>query len=683
MDSFQLLKRRTTDLLNSINLGGTHHHHHRHQHARPSPQMKGTWEKISGLPPLDRSSHSLNIVAGTVYIFGGESNEGGAREPVDNDMHIIMLPFGGGASADYYVVKAKAAARTEPALDAGGQSVGGDDGEGNTELDPAAGERDFEAVSPIELSPRLDDSGHEGSPLGSPGNSVEPPLDDFGGSPLASPPGSALKSPGFDQSPLASPGNQSEPPVEEFEGTPLASPGNPDDAPVDEFHGTPLQSPGNPDDLPPDDAATSPLLSPGAAPSLGDVPAPRVGHATAVIGHRIFLFGGRGGPEMTALDEGGRVWVFDTRTRLWSYLDPIPPRVLSPISPESPASQVNIASTVPEPRSYHAAVASDKPREFNQAPRSPHHIKPLRRADTWRDWAAGNTEEFGTPQRPIVGAVAERATDADAEGYGTLIIHGGCLSSGGRGNDVWAFDVHSCTWQRLPDAPGPSRGGPALALSRNRLYRFGGFDGEDEIGGQLDYLELGVDTFDDGFSAGEVALSVGRGGGEWKSLLEGKEDVGYKESDPADAPLTGPDADDPWPAPRSVTRLEAVTVGGGREYLVLMFGEGDPSGVGHEGAGSFYDDVWAFQVPSQQGSAASFADTVLSVVGRKTGEGRWARVITTPHDDEDDESVPGPVARGWFASAPMGSLEENGIAIWGGLNVDNQRLGDGWILRLG
>lgn len=534
MDSFNALKRRTTDLLGSIpqsiqnlHIGGGSHHTHR----GGGPSMRGTWEKIPGLPPLNRSSHSLNIIAGNAYIFGGESSD--ARQPVDNDMHVITLPSGS-ASADYYTIQAK----------------------------------------PIPTTTTI---------------AQPPPADTIADVPQA-----------------------------------------------------PLEAP----------------------PS---VPLPRVGHATAVIGHRIFLFGGRGGADLSALDEGGRVWVFDTRARAWSFLDPS-----SPTASPSP---------VPEPRSYHVAVATDKPRDFNQA--APHHhTKPVTRADTWREWALGDSEEMGIPQRPIVGNVAARATDADAEGYGTLIIHGGCLSGGGRAKDVWAFDVHSRSWQRLPDAPGPGRGGPALAISRSRLYRFGGFDGEREQGGQLDFLELGVDSFNDEFSAGEVSVSAAHGG-KWQSLVYGKEDVGYKEPDPADAPLTGSDEADPWPGARSVARLEAVTVGGGREYLVLMLGERDPSSAGHEAAGRFWDDVWAFQVPAQGMSTASLTDTVLSAVGRKSGEGQWSRLHLGPYDDEDDESAAGPGARGWFASAPMGELEENGIVLWGGLDGENKRLGDGWVLRLG
>lgn len=58
------------------------------------------------------------------------------------------------------------------------------------------------------------------------------------------------------------------------------------------------------------------------------------------------------------------------------------------------------------------------------------------------------------------------------------------------------------------------------------------------------------------------------------------------------------------------------------------------------------------------------------------------KVDTIPHDAEDIASVGGPGPRGWIASAAMGELEENGILIWGGLNSENNRLGDGWILRL-
>jgi hypothetical protein len=568
MDSFKLLKRRTTELFHSLpqslpSLG-----------SHGNNNMKGTWEKIQ-VPPLPRSSHSANIIAGNLYIFGGEVEP---RRPIDNDMHVVTLPSSG-AQADYYAIKAKAAKPRVPTEQLATLTVG-------------EGEPDPDVVSDEE--------------------SAESDLEE-----------------------------------------------TPDDRNLSDVSlTTPSPAPNK-----------GKGIAPAAHPELPDVPAPRVGHATAVIGHRIFLFGGRGGPDLTPLDEGGRVWVFDTRTHLWSYLDPSPASIGSPI-------------TVPPPRSDHSAIATPKPDTFS-APPSHHHPHPggnnnNNRAEAWRDWAlGGNTAETGTPQRPIVGVLAERATDADADGYGTLLIHGGRLADNQAPADVWAFDVRSHTWQRLPDAPGSGSGGAALTLSRNRLYRFGGSDdGEEGGGGQVDFLELGVDVFDDQTSKGEAVICAK---GQWQSLVQGKENVGYKEVDNASKPVVEQEERN-WPGARSVAGLEAVTVGGGREYLVLMFGEREASATA---GGRFWDDVWAFQVPAEGMSFASVTDTAFSVVGRKSGEGRWQRVEMGPFDDEDDASAEGPGARGWIASATMGDLEENGIVVWGGLSEGNQRLGDGWILRLG
>ncbi|KAG7288651.1 hypothetical protein NEMBOFW57_005005 [Staphylotrichum longicolle] len=539
MDSFNLLKRRTTELFNSIehslpSLGSRH----------GSNSMKGTWEKIQ-IPPLPRSSHSADIVAGTLYIFGGEVEP---RRPVDNDMHAITLPSSG-AQADYYAIKAKPA---KPSAEAEKPAI------------PTVVER--------EPTPEVKDADESASPAETP-----------------------------------------------------------DDKHLSEVSlTTPSPGPGLGD--------KGKALAPAPHPELSDVPPPRVGHATAVIGHRIFLFGGRGGPDMAPLDEAGRVWVFDTRTHLWSFLDPRPA-----------AAGLDIPH--PAPRSYHAAVATPKPDTFSTHPQPHPNPKPHpnNRAEAFRSWALGpaatTLPETGTPQHPIVGAIASRATDADADGYGSFLIHGGCLADSVRASDVWSFDVRSRVWQRLPDAPGPSRGGAALALSRSRLYRFGGFDGEQQQGGQLDWLELGVDRLDD-----QVTGGVQGGGG---SVLFGKEDVGYKEVDPAPRPehagLSG----------REPERggLEAVTVGGGREYLVLAFGEREASATGHEGAGRFWDDV---RVAGERGGHGVF--------GR--GEEEWRRELDEGGDgavdDEDDASAEGPGARGWAATATWGSLRRTGLSCLAG-----------------
>ncbi|OTA70246.1 hypothetical protein K449DRAFT_427767, partial [Hypoxylon sp. EC38] len=103
---------------------------------------------------------------------------------------------------------------------------------------------------------------------------------------------------------------------------------------------------------------------------------------------------------------------------------------------------------------------------------------------------------------------------------------------------------------------------------------------------------------------------------------------------------------------------------------------------GHAGAGRFWDDVWAFQIPPIGMTAASVTDAFLQAVGRKTGEGKWTRVTPGPYEEESALDAQGPGPRGWIASAPLGDLEENAILIFGGLSESNTRLGDGWIFRL-
>ncbi|KAI0392058.1 hypothetical protein F5Y17DRAFT_379366 [Xylariaceae sp. FL0594] len=570
MESFAKLKRRGTDLLSSIpqNIASMPQ-----VHMPSMPRiggqggLKGTWQHIS-LPPLPRSSHSLDVVAGNAYLFGGDVEAG---ESLENDMHVIVLPSSG-ASTDYFAVKAKPSPRA--AADRGNATS----------------------------------TAHTGG-----SEAVEELQDPLTEVPLTTP---------------ASPGAESE------------------------------------------SEPSSAGKGKGKMTAYSDVPAPRAGHATAVIGTRIFLFGGRSaGEPSSAIAENGRVWVFETKTHTWTYLDPYH------------------SSPIPKPRSDHAAVATDKPRDFSVKPMR------LRRTSTWKEWAEGDSAEVGIPQRPIAGTIAEKATDDEAEGagFGTFIIHGGVLSDGTRTGDVWAFDVHARTWKQLPDAPGPARSGAALALGKSRLYRFGGFGGyEGEtpgvIGGHLDVLHLGLDEFDDQNSRGEIGVFAR---GTWDSLvapspgtttttttidhsLPAAETAGLTSQVQTQNQTT-----DPWPSPRSGASLSLVQAGSGREYLILLFGESSSSSPS-----AFHGDVWAFQIPPIGGTAASLTDAFLQSVGRKTGEGRWTLVSPIgPFDDDDDVRSPAP--RGWFGAAPLGDLEENGVFFAGGIGPDGKKkLGDGWIFRL-
>lgn len=603
MESFSMLKRRTTDLFQNVqdNLPSMP------SGPRKEPGINGTWERIS-IPPLPRSSHSLDIISGNAYVFGGEINP---REPVDNDMHVITLPWSS-AGADYYKIKAAAAKQDE--------------------LPPA------EPEVPVVPTPKeLEKSKEPEKP-----KEVEKPKE-------TEKPKVAEKPESDEESEEEEDSDEEDESEEEEESEEDEDEDDSDDETTEKaLENVSLASPAPAEETQRESKGKGPAGP--EPPVLGDVPGPRVGHATAVIGSRIFLFGGRGGPDMKPLEEAGRVWVFDTRSHTWSYLDPAPAIKGGAIIPH------------PAPRSYHCATATDRPRDFAIArPKKP---------ETWQQWALGDTSKTGIPQDPIIGKFAEDAVDEESDGYGTVFIHAGCVASGDRVNDIWAFNVRERTWSELPAAPGPARGGTAICISKSRLFRFGGFDGKVEIGGQLDFIHLEVETFDDQGTKGEVALRA-RGG--WQTIFEKN-----TESSPTEI-ATQPSQT--WPEPRSVASLEALTLGGGYEYLVLIMGEQSPSPEGHAGAGKFSDDVWMFQVPPLGMTAASVTAAMWQAVGRPTGEGKWTKVDLAPYDDDNDIEMPAP--RGWLSSAVMGDLEENAILIWGGLGEDNRRLDDGWILRLG
>ncbi|KAF2687066.1 hypothetical protein K458DRAFT_185337 [Lentithecium fluviatile CBS 122367] len=54
--------------------------------------------------PLPRTQHTISVVKGRAYIFGGETAPG---HLADNDMHIVILPSSGVLEADYQAVKAR------------------------------------------------------------------------------------------------------------------------------------------------------------------------------------------------------------------------------------------------------------------------------------------------------------------------------------------------------------------------------------------------------------------------------------------------------------------------------------------------------------------------------------------------------------------------------------------------
>ncbi|KAF1987346.1 hypothetical protein K402DRAFT_393057 [Aulographum hederae CBS 113979] len=182
--------------------------------------------------------------------------------------------------------------------------------------------------------------------------------------------------------------------------------------------------------------------------SNGPVPQSRKHHSAVVVGDSIYILGGQLPPK-SAEEEKGRIWVFDTVTKRWSYIDP--------------------ASPPPPARSHHSASSSELPGP-KEAPRPSRDILPQQPPEPGSD----------VPEPP------------QADSWGTMFIYGGKhVVEGKLLNDAWTFDFRTRTWHSLPDPPEPGRTDASLAAAGSRLYRFGGYDGNRCLGGSIDWLDVG------------------------------------------------------------------------------------------------------------------------------------------------------------------------------------------------
>jgi len=219
------------------------------------------------------------------------------------------------------------------------------------------------------------------------------------------------------------------------------------------------------------------------------------------------------------------------------------------------------------------------------------------------------------PANPSAPYPASRSYHAmTSDGNDSIYVHAGCPEKG-RLSDLWSFNTESKIWTELPAAPLPGRGGTSITVSGGKLYRMNGFDGQSEQGGAIDVLDLANRT--------------------WST-------VSFKPDG-----VHGPE-------PRSVSTLLAVRVKG-RDSLVTLFGERDPSSLGHAGAGKMLGDVWAFDLERE----------------------KWTKVEPKVGPKGD-----APPPRGWFGADVVENEDgEHAVIIHGGLAEDNSRLGDVWELR--
>lgn len=371
-------------------------------------------------------------------------------------------------------------------------------------------------------------------------------------------------------------------------------------------------------------------------PALGEdevVPAPRFGHSASAIGDRVYVFGGRDGSAQ-ALEEKGRIWVFDTNSLHWSYIDPKPDE------------------SYPSPRFYHGYAASANP----LPPDSVGKLKVL------------GTQIHESISRTVPGIINKPSPPA--EPHGTLFISGGLRTSDSEALiDSWAFTVASNAWTQLPATPAPKlQSPPALALAQDRLYLIAG---SSEIESEIHYLALPNHLLQNQDAKEENTKSPAI----WETL-----------------PFpTNPLA--PGPRPRQGAGLFSITTGNGRIYLLYLLGE-KASPLRHstetideeyvsKPPNLYWSDAFTYQPPSSSPSPAGAKDATRSALGFRTGEGTWAEVKVVANEEGggklqvEGKSHPGP--RGWFGGDVISGAE---VVLWGGVDGKGETEGDGWIVSV-
>lgn len=400
----------------------------------------------------------------------------------------------------------------------------------------------------------------------------------------------------------------------------------------------------------------------------GEVPSARAGHTAVGVGQQLYVFGGIG-EDGEIIEEKGRVWVFDTETLHWSFLDPA------------------IDTPYPVGRFQHGCVSSEHPLP-SQSPNAP--------AATYKESIQNTLAKVPT----LLGK-----SIAPQEPHGTIILCSGLSSSSSTEalKDAWSFDVSTRTWTELPSLPSSASisSAPSIALTHNRLYAI---TSSSEVGSEMLYFPLPKSTFyDSKASAAEADPNANLQpmfGGVEKSEAE-------KKGEWTTLPFpSNPLA--PGPRPRKGAGLVPVTTGNGREYLLYFLGErlatsSSPTKESSEAASEgplYWSDMWSYQTPAQSATASGIKDATRSTLGIATGEGTWAEVTVVADVEEvveagqdksakanDDgkmetgegggKSHPGP--RGWFGAAAM---EGNSVVLWGGKNAKGEVEGEGWVIRI-
>lgn len=163
-------------------------------------------------------------------------------------------------------------------------------------------------------------------------------------------------------------------------------------------------------------------------------PSARVGSASAALNGRMYIFSGRGGTNMTPVDEAGAVWCFHAAISSWSCIKP-----------------ADSSKPYPPARSYHCSTSDGKNSVFIHAGCP----EKGRLSDLWRfdvnerAW----TELAGAPP-------PERGGTSIAYSNGKLYRMNGFDGTTEQGGSVDTFDIANNSWSTKTFKAG-GRGGPS------------------------------------------------------------------------------------------------------------------------------------------------------------------------------------------------------------------------------
>ncbi|XP_054793432.1 nitrile-specifier protein 5-like [Prosopis cineraria] len=182
----------------------------------------------------------------------------------------------------------------------------------------------------------------------------------------------------------------------------------------------------------------------------GTGPGARSSHAIAIVGQKVYAFGGEFTPRVPV---DNKLHVFDLESLTWTVAD---------VSGDIPPPRVGVTM----------AAIGDTIFVFGGRDAEHKELNELYSFDTKTNkWTLISSGDVGPPDRSYHSITAD-----DLYVY----VFGGCGVSG-RLNDLWAFDVAENKWVQFP-SPGENckgRGGPGLAEAQGKIWVVYGFTGNE------------------------------------------------------------------------------------------------------------------------------------------------------------------------------------------------------------